>query len=317
MLAAARFRCRGRCDRRRLGPHVAGRRSPCRRPVPVPRGRPRAGLYAAVPVAVDAGLLHLLRISFFLDPPIVLPVDAEAALLQSPLFREVGEDLYEIDPMLRDALLAALVAAFGPERPARVAVLLEQYTDQHPTWHTQPELERKWFVANVGPPAAADVAAGPARRRARRDDAPSHTLRPAAVAELGELGLLPGADVRAIALQLERIARNDDAPLQDMARDILDTITRLVPPPPPRRLVEAAEDGYQAVPFPELSGIDPLTFDPYRAWAVPGKLTVPIGTDPDGRPVLLDLREPGHGGMGPHGLVIGATGSASRNCCGP
>lgn len=39
------------------------------------------------------------------------------------------------------------------------------------------------------------------------------------------------------------------------------------------------------------------------------RLTVPIGTSPDGAPVYLDLKESAHGGMGPHGLCIGATGS--------
>jgi S-DNA-T family DNA segregation ATPase FtsK/SpoIIIE len=38
-------------------------------------------------------------------------------------------------------------------------------------------------------------------------------------------------------------------------------------------------------------------------------LRVPIGVDLDGSPVHLDLREPAVGGHGPHGLVIGATGS--------
>ncbi|WKD56889.1 ESX-1 secretion system protein EccCa1 [Corynebacterium capitovis DSM 44611] len=38
-------------------------------------------------------------------------------------------------------------------------------------------------------------------------------------------------------------------------------------------------------------------------------LTVPIGASPAGNPVHLDLKESAHGGMGPHGLCIGATGS--------
>lgn len=38
-------------------------------------------------------------------------------------------------------------------------------------------------------------------------------------------------------------------------------------------------------------------------------LRIPIGVDPGGGPVHLDLREPAAGGDGPHGLVIGATGS--------
>ncbi|GAB4008793.1 type VII secretion protein EccCb [Nocardioides ultimimeridianus] len=40
----------------------------------------------------------------------------------------------------------------------------------------------------------------------------------------------------------------------------------------------------------------------------PDRLCVPLGADDDG-PVLLDLEESARGGMGPHGLVIGATGS--------
>ncbi len=38
-------------------------------------------------------------------------------------------------------------------------------------------------------------------------------------------------------------------------------------------------------------------------------LRVPIGVCGDGRPLILDLKEAAHGGMGPHGLCVGATGS--------
>ncbi|GAB2910359.1 type VII secretion protein EccC [Nonomuraea fastidiosa] len=39
------------------------------------------------------------------------------------------------------------------------------------------------------------------------------------------------------------------------------------------------------------------------------RLRVPIGLGADGRPVELDIKEAAQGGMGPHGLVVGATGS--------
>lgn len=39
------------------------------------------------------------------------------------------------------------------------------------------------------------------------------------------------------------------------------------------------------------------------------RLRVPIGVDAGGQPVELDIKESAQGGMGPHGLVIGATGS--------
>ncbi|AKK07922.1 type VII secretion protein EccCa [Corynebacterium testudinoris] len=60
-----------------------------------------------------------------------------------------------------------------------------------------------------------------------------------------------------------------------------------------------------------LADIDQLT--PETMW--PGRLqsrqrlVVPIGTTEQGVPVRLDLKESAQGGMGPHGLCIGATGS--------
>ncbi|MFI6032057.1 type VII secretion protein EccCa [Amycolatopsis magusensis] len=65
-----------------------------------------------------------------------------------------------------------------------------------------------------------------------------------------------------------------------------------------------------------LSGLlgigDPRDVDTAVTWApraARDRLRVPLGVDPDGRPVELDLKESAEGGMGPHGLVIGATGS--------
>jgi S-DNA-T family DNA segregation ATPase FtsK/SpoIIIE len=57
---------------------------------------------------------------------------------------------------------------------------------------------------------------------------------------------------------------------------------------------------------------DPYEFDPARAWTPrPNRqrLRVPIGVGTDGAPVELDLKESAQDGMGPHGLLIGATGS--------
>ncbi|MFV2018488.1 type VII secretion protein EccCa [Micromonospora sp. LOL_023] len=57
---------------------------------------------------------------------------------------------------------------------------------------------------------------------------------------------------------------------------------------------------------------DPAEFDVERGW-VPrpnrDRLRVPLGLTPDGTPVELDLKESAQDGMGPHGLLIGATGS--------
>jgi S-DNA-T family DNA segregation ATPase FtsK/SpoIIIE len=65
--------------------------------------------------------------------------------------------------------------------------------------------------------------------------------------------------------------------------------------------------------LPELLGIgDPENFNVSRGWpARPhrDRLRVPIGVSDDGMPVELDLKESAQDGMGPHGLLVGATGS--------
>ena len=110
-------------------------------------GALRLAYHAAVPVVVDATLLNLLRVNFFLDPPDAVPYETEAALLLSPLFREIGEELYEIEPDTRNLLLTGLYSRYGAERVRQVALLLEQYTDASLAWRSQPELERAQKLA--------------------------------------------------------------------------------------------------------------------------------------------------------------------------
>jgi S-DNA-T family DNA segregation ATPase FtsK/SpoIIIE len=55
------------------------------------------------------------------------------------------------------------------------------------------------------------------------------------------------------------------------------------------------------------SGLDPAAI--WGSRAPSDVLRVPIGIGADGSPEVLDLKEAAQGGMGPHGLVIGATGS--------
>ncbi|MBY8888878.1 type VII secretion protein EccCa [Streptomyces sp. PTM05] len=63
-----------------------------------------------------------------------------------------------------------------------------------------------------------------------------------------------------------------------------------------------------------LLGIrDPRTFDVAAKWrprqAQSARLLVPLGVTEEGEVVELDIKESAQGGMGPHGLLIGATGS--------
>ena len=57
---------------------------------------------------------------------------------------------------------------------------------------------------------------------------------------------------------------------------------------------------------------DPYRIDLEQLWASRpnrDRLRVPIGVGLDGRPIELDLKESAQDGMGPHGLLVGATGS--------
>ncbi len=72
-------------------------------------------------------------------------------------------------------------------------------------------------------------------------------------------------------------------------------------------------DGDAPPSLPTMLGLASVEdFDPATAWLPPPQerfLRVPIGGDGRGQIVELDLKEAAFDGMGPHGLVVGATGS--------
>ncbi|WP_422737298.1 type VII secretion protein EccCa [Micromonospora sp. WMMD729] len=107
-------------------------------------------------------------------------------------------------------------------------------------------------------------------------------------AEVGTADHLDLADAEAVArrlapLRLAGTARGPDAPLE----------------------VELG--------LPELLGLgDPESFTAEQGWTPRSsrdRLRVPIGVGVDGGAIELDLKESAQDGMGPHGLLIGATGS--------
>lgn len=96
-----------------------------------------------------------------------------------------------------------------------------------------------------------------------------------------------------------------------------ETLGRALAPFRPTTSGRASADGDEASEvvddLPGLLGVaDPFDLDVATAWQ-PGPrrdhLRVPFGIDEDGAPVWLDIKESAQGGMGPHGLAIGATGS--------
>lgn len=72
-------------------------------------------------------------------------------------------------------------------------------------------------------------------------------------------------------------------------------------------------DPKRAADLMELLNLgDVRDFDPDRQWRRREgreRLRVPFGVTPEGIPVVLDIKESAQFGMGPHGLLIGATGS--------
>jgi S-DNA-T family DNA segregation ATPase FtsK/SpoIIIE len=70
----------------------------------------------------------------------------------------------------------------------------------------------------------------------------------------------------------------------------------------------AADPGLMAL----LKIPDPADIVPEQVWRPRSpreRLRVPMGITPNGHPLELDIKESAEGGMGPHGLCIGATGS--------
>lgn len=107
---------------------------------------------------------------------------------------------------------------------------------------------------------------------------------------IAEPDLLP---LRAVTSLARRLARNAPAEVDtDVANAAVPNVTPGLP---------------QLLGIPDLAEFNPaLTWDE-RSRA--DRLRVPIGVSASGQPIVLDLKESAEGGMGPHGMLIGATGS--------
>ncbi|BCY15342.1 type VII secretion protein EccCa [Actinoplanes sp. L3-i22] len=116
--------------------------------------------------------------------------------------------------------------------------------------------------------------------------------------------------LRTLTMEVETEAGRADALPVTAAEAIARRLAplRLAGPADPDGAPAPAEAG-----FTDLLGLgDPESFRPARGWrprSARERLRVPIGVTLEGLPVELDLKESAQGGMGPHGLLIGATGS--------
>lgn len=81
--------------------------------------------HAALPLILTPELVNLIRINFLYGWNV--PWIAESDFLLSALCRPIGENLFEVDPGVREVLLVELENQFGMERPFEVADFLITY----------------------------------------------------------------------------------------------------------------------------------------------------------------------------------------------
>ncbi|GAA4613304.1 type VII secretion protein EccCa [Saccharopolyspora hordei] len=91
------------------------------------------------------------------------------------------------------------------------------------------------------------------------------------------------------------------------------TLARTISPYRLGGTADVAEPMVANFELPQLLGVSDLdSWDPAsitRTGLTRDRLRIPIGISESGAPVELDIKESAQGGMGPHGLLIGATGS--------
>lgn len=104
-------------------------------------------MHAALPLGLTPEIVHLIRINFVPDSPWI----AEADLLLSPLCREVGGDLFEMDQEIREILLDDLKAdaEFGPRRIREISEFLLAYVERKKNMLVHPDMKEFIMVQEL------------------------------------------------------------------------------------------------------------------------------------------------------------------------
>ncbi|WP_435772079.1 type VII secretion protein EccCa [Nocardioides sp. SYSU DS0651] len=117
----------------------------------------------------------------------------------------------------------------------------------------------------------------------------------------------------AVRLRTEPVRAKGDQCSLATAEALARRLTPLFTPSAGASVGDEAADITAPTDFMDLLGLgDVHRFDPAAAWRsrpARDRLRIPIGVGDGGNPVHLDIKESAQQGMGPHGLVIGATGS--------
>lgn len=221
----------------------------------------------------------------------VVPLVAEdfegiADYLRARLEQSSGQPDMRRSPLGRDA----------PDTRRRLVVVLDRY-DPRSAW-ARSELAAD-LTAAAGPGTAITVIC----LVDRENDEPTRADIRVRVEENG-------------TLTLEGRRGDPRSPVTDVIAEqpeprLCEAIARALAPL--RLSVEGDEVLAQTMSLPSMLGVSGLaTFEPEKLWVdadAEDVLRMPIGFDGKGRPLVLDLKESAQGGMGPHGLIVGATGS--------
>ncbi|MDH6108940.1 S-DNA-T family DNA segregation ATPase FtsK/SpoIIIE [Kitasatospora sp. MAP12-15] len=124
------------------------------------------------------------------------------------------------------------------------------------------------------------------------------------------------ADGRLAMVGADRNRKDEFTDLGRPDQLALPAATRLAALMAPYRIGDSADAGEPLATDFDLTALlgirDLRQHDVAQHWAQRtqhNKLRVPLGLGADGKPVDLDIKESAQGGMGPHGMLIGATGS--------
>lgn len=122
-----------------------------------------------------------------------------------------------------------------------------------------------------------------------------------------------GVPLMAVRVRTEPVRAKGDQCSIATAEALARRLTPLFTPSAGASVGDDAVDITAPTDFMDLLGLgDVFSFDPAAAWRsrpARDRLRVPIGVGDSAAPIHLDIKESAQQGMGPHGLVIGATGS--------
>ncbi|HSV66255.1 MAG TPA: type VII secretion protein EccCa [Mycobacteriales bacterium] len=220
-------------------------------------------------------------------PHALHPTDVDAA---GPV-RLFAETLVEIETMLGEELKQR--PRFGSGTPSSADPQYVVIVDGG-----RVSFDSQLAAADVHAVTILDVASSVSREAERG------TLRLAVTADRIDM-LTRDRSNKDVASRIGRPDRLELTPAEALARQLA----------PYRMSVggEAEDSLAKNLGLTQLLGLgDPYQIDTAVTWRPRpprDRLRVPIGVGPSGEPVELDIKEAAQDGMGPHGLVIGATGS--------